>query len=148
MRPHQRDPQVNFSIEKSSDGGSSHHMRKKAKSGIKEPNFAHFPGDSWLQVVCKGELPPSRYNMGYAVANQYLYILGGQDLNKGLYNSCWRINLATVRDHVNLAAWEKVQYRGGDSPKAISNSCMFVHNSKIFIYDINGEDPKKKKRVE
>ena len=67
--------------------------KKRASKLMQDPNYAHFPGDSWLQVVCKGQLPPSRCNMGYAIAAQYLYILGGQDLNKGLYNSCWRINM-------------------------------------------------------
>ena len=94
MRPHQRDSYGNNSIGNSSDervtGGSA---KKKLSKRMQEPSYAHFPGDSWLQVLCKGELPPSRCNMGYVVAGQYFYILGGQDLNKGLYNSCWRINL-------------------------------------------------------
>ena len=46
--------------------------------------------------------------MGYAISGSWMYILGGQDLNKGLYNSLWRINLQTVRDHVNNAQWEQI----------------------------------------
>ena len=77
-----------------------------------------------------------------------MYILGGQDLNKGLYNSLWRINMHTVRDHVNQATWEKVQFRG-DAPRAISHSCMFVYDSKIYVFDINGsgEDMKRGKHL-
>ena len=36
--------------------------------------------------------------MGYAADSQYLYIFGGQDLNKGLFNDLWRINLHNMRE--------------------------------------------------
>ena len=79
--------------------------RKKLK-GSKDPTHAYFMGMSWISVILKGQVPESRCNMGYAEDGHYFYILGGQDLNYGLYNSLWRINLQTVRDNIKNAGWE------------------------------------------
>ena len=46
--------------------------------------------------------------MGHVSDGQYLYILGGQDLNHGLYNSLWRINIQYVKDDITKAAWELI----------------------------------------
>ena len=71
--------------------------------------------------------------MGYATDSMYFYILGGQDLNKGLFNTIWRINLQSVRDNVKHAFWEEVVARG-EPPRRISHCCMFVYQSKIFVF--------------
>ena len=72
--------------------------------------------------------------MGYAVSDtQYLYILGGQDLNKGIHNDLWRLNLQTVRDNIRNAQWEQVIARG-DPPKQISHCCCFIYQSKLFVF--------------
>ena len=64
--------------------------------------------------------------MGSASDGQYLYILGGQDLNHGLYNSLWRINIQYVKDDITKAAWELIQVRG-EPPKGVSHCSMFVN---------------------
>ena len=69
-----------------------HNQRRKVKPG-KDPQYPHFAGNSWLSVVLKGQYPPTRCNMGYAADQQYMYIFGGQDLNSGILDSIWRINL-------------------------------------------------------
>ena len=74
---------------KGSIGGS----RTKKGRFSKDPTYPYFQGKSWMNAVLKGELPETRCNMGYAADNQYLYILGGQDLNKGIYSDLWRLNL-------------------------------------------------------
>lgn len=69
-----------------------------------------------MNAILKGELPESRCNMGFASDSQFLYILGGQDLNKGIYNDLWRLNLQAVRDNIRNAQWEQIFARG-DPPK-------------------------------
>ena len=53
-----------------------------------------------MSAILKGERPESRCNMGFASDSQFLYILGGQDLNRGIYNDLWRLNLQAVRDNI------------------------------------------------
>ena len=66
--------ETNKGIESSSMLGG---LRQKKSKTQKEPNFCHFPGQNWIQVVLRGQLPPSRCNMGYAASGSWLYILGG-----------------------------------------------------------------------
>ena len=112
---------------------SSINSGKRKTRHTRDPSFSYFPGNGWLQVFLKGLLPDGRANMGYCVDSQYFYILGGQDLNKGIFNTLYRINLQTVRDNVRNAGWEEIITRG-DLPIRISHCCMFIFQSKIFVF--------------
>lgn len=82
--------------------------------------------------------------MCYAASGPHFFILGGQDLNKGVYNSLWRLNLQTVRDNVRQAQWEEL-YTRGEIPYGISHGCMFIYENKLFLFDINCEENAKKR---
>ena len=109
---------------------TSHRKSKKSQA---DPTLAHFAGKSWISVVLKGQLPKPRCNMGFTTDAHHFYILGGQDLNCGLYSSLWKINLTTVRDNVKNANWEEVETRG-DAPGPTSFHCIFTYKNKLFVF--------------
>lgn len=122
--------------------------RKKSRLS-KDPGFAHFQGMGWLSVILKGPLPEKRANMGYCADSHYFYILGGQDLNKGLFNTLWRISLQAIRDNIKNAVWEELENRG-EPPKCISHCCMFVYQGKLFVFGGSNpeEDPYSKLQMQ
>ena len=80
--------------------------------------------------------------MAYAADSQYMYIFGGQDLNKGLFNNLWRINLYNLQSDKNIKSvhWEELHTKG-DSPPNMSHCCMFVHQSKVYVFGGSKEPP-------
>ena len=72
--------------------------------------------------------------------------MGGQDLNVGIHDSVWRINLHAVRDNIRNAVWEQIHPRG-DPVIRVSHFAMFVYQSKIFVFGgVNETQATKKKQ--